>query len=157
MMSRIERPGTLFLALETNSIMTNASISDLRCAGESQYLVSVITAILLGAPLAACTTLAGREHRPAAPSYECMRAVVSEKLPPDLPEKRAHCLGAGLIARYCSVSEAYLAGAGKELRDVLGAGDADWTDWQADRAGIDCARHVQDDSGIASCCAERGH
>jgi hypothetical protein len=137
--------------------MTNASTSDLRCAGESQHLISVITVILLVAPLAACTTLAGREHRPAAPSYECMRAVVNEKLPADLPEKRAHCLGAGLIARYCSVSEAYLAGAGKELRDVLGAGDADWTDWQADRAGIDCARHVQDDSGIANCCVERGY
>jgi hypothetical protein len=58
---------------------------------------------------------------------------------------------------HCNLSEAYLAGAGKELRDLLGAGDAEWTDWQADRAGVDCARHAQDDSGIADCCAERGY
>jgi hypothetical protein len=86
-----------------------------------------------------------------------MQAVVNDKLPPDLLERHAHCLAGGLIARYCSVSEAYLAGAGKELRDLLGAGDAQWTDWRADRVGIDCARHVQNDLELASCCATRGY
>jgi hypothetical protein len=86
-----------------------------------------------------------------------MRAVVHEKLPPDLPERRAHCLAGGLIARYCSIGEAYLAGAGKELRDLLGAGDAQWSDWRADRAGIECARLVENDAGLAHCCSTRGY
>jgi hypothetical protein len=86
-----------------------------------------------------------------------MQAVIREKLPPDLPEDRAHCLGAGLIARYCSITEAYLAGSGKELGDLLGRGDAQWADWRADRSGIDCAREAQDDARLAECCERRGY
>jgi hypothetical protein len=86
-----------------------------------------------------------------------MRAVVSEKLPADLPEKRAHCLASGLIARYCSVSEAHLAGAGKELRDLLGDGNAETGDLRANRAGIDCAREAEDDERLARCCSDRGY
>lgn len=85
-----------------------------------------------------------------------MRAVIAEKLPPDLPDKRAHCLAGGLIARYCSVGESYLAGIGKELSDLLGAGDAEWSDWQADRAGIRCAREGANDEALARCCESRG-
>ena len=70
-----------------------------------------------------------------------MEAVIKEKLPADLPDKRAHCLAGGFIARYCSITEAYLAGAGKEMRDLFSRGDsAEWKDWQADRVGIKCAR-----------------
>lgn len=86
-----------------------------------------------------------------------MRAVVRDNVPEGLPEQRAHCLAAGLIARYCSTGEAYLAGAGKELRDLLGKGEATWDDWRADRAGIDCARSASDDAAVAQCCAERGY
>lgn len=86
-----------------------------------------------------------------------MQAVVQDKLPSGLPDPRAHCLASGLIARYCSGGEAYLAGAGKELRDLLGAGDAEWADWRADRAGIDCARSASDDDALATCCANRGY
>ena len=86
-----------------------------------------------------------------------MKAVVAEKLPENLPDARAHCLAAGLIARYCSVSEAYFAGMGKELRDLLGAGDAEWRDWRADRAGIACAKLAADDGALASCCSSRGY
>lgn len=86
-----------------------------------------------------------------------MRAVVEQKLPTALPEKRAHCLASGLIARYCSVSEAHLAGTGKELRDLLGAGDAESGDLRANRAGIDCARQSQDDHALTRCCSERGY
>lgn len=86
-----------------------------------------------------------------------MKAVVQDKLPAGLPDRRAHCLAAGLIARYCSRSEAYLAGAGKELRDLLGAGDAEWADWRADRVGIQCARQASDDAALAACCEERGY
>ena len=81
-----------------------------------------------------------------------MQAVLQEKLSVDLPDKHTHCMAGGFIARYCSVGEAYFAGAAKELQDLLGAGDAQWSDWRADRTGIDCARHARDDDEIASCC-----
>lgn len=86
-----------------------------------------------------------------------MKSAVREKIPTGLPDSRAHCLASGLIARYCSGSEAYLAGAGKELRDLLGAGDAEWSDWRADRTGIDCARHATDDAALVTCCKDRGY
>ena len=86
-----------------------------------------------------------------------MEAVLSEKLPKGLPDKRAHCLAGGLVSRYCSITEAYLAGAGKEVRDLLGHGDAEWKDWQADRVGIECAREVTDDAALVECCSARGY
>ena len=86
-----------------------------------------------------------------------MQAVLKEKLQADLPDKRAHCLAGGLISRYCSITEAYLAAAGKEVRDLLSQGDAEWQDWRADRAGIGCARQAPDDAAVAACCAERGY
>ena len=86
-----------------------------------------------------------------------MEAVLREKLPSDLPDKRAHCLAGGLISRYCSITEAYLAGAGKEVRDLLGHGDVEWQDWRADRAGIECARHATDDAALAECCTAQGY
>jgi hypothetical protein len=86
-----------------------------------------------------------------------MDAVVTNKLPADLPDSRAHCMASGLIARYCSRSEAYMAGLGKELRDLLGPGDAEWRDWRADRAGIACAREAKDDTEIATCCSRQGY
>ena len=86
-----------------------------------------------------------------------MRDVLAEKLPAELPDGHAHCLASGLIARYCSFSEAYLAGAGKELRDLLGPGDAEWRDWRADRIGIACAKSAENDAALASCCAAKGY
>lgn len=86
-----------------------------------------------------------------------MQAVVTNKLPADLPDSRAHCMASGLIARYCSRSEAYMAGIGKELRDLLGPGDAEWRDWRADRAGVACERDAKDDAEIAACCSARGY
>ena len=83
-----------------------------------------------------------------------MTAVVRDTLPAaGLPDKRAHCLAAGLIARYCSVGEAYIAGAGKELLDLFGGGDAQWSDRQADRVGIRCASAAISDEQVAACCA----
>jgi hypothetical protein len=81
-----------------------------------------------------------------------MTAVLRQKLPANLPDKRAHCLASGLIARYCSLPEAYLAGIGKEIRDLLGRGDAEWADWRADRVGIACAHRAADDDGLVACC-----
>lgn len=122
-----------------------------------QQLTSIVAALLLPVTLAACAGIPGRPARPAPSSYGCMRAVLEEKVPAGAPDKRTHCLASGLIARYCSVSEAYLAGLGKELRDLVGAGDAEWGDWRADRAGVGCARAVADDAELAECCAARGY
>jgi hypothetical protein len=86
-----------------------------------------------------------------------MHAVVREKLAVGLSDKQEHCRAAGLIARYCSPEEAYMAGAGKELKDMLGSGDAEWADWQADRAGIACAYHATTDTVLAQCCEATGY
>jgi hypothetical protein len=120
-------------------------------------MTRIAAAAVVVANLTACAGVANRAERPARSSYECMQVVLREKLPPDLPDKHAHCLAGGLIARYCSVTEAYLAGAGKEVRDLLGAGDAEWRDWSADRVGIQCAREVADDAKLEACCTLRGY
>ena len=83
-----------------------------------------------------------------------MRTVVESKVDTQVPDKRKHCLAAALIARYCSISEAYLAASGKELADLLGPGDADWGDWQASRTGIRCARHSSSDTELSLCCQQ---
>lgn len=90
-----------------------------------------------------------------------MQAVLRQQLPvpnplPDsqAPDSLSHCLAAGFIARYCSVSEAYLASVGKELKDLMGAGDAQWRDLRSDRHGIRCARAVRNDSELRQCCLQ---
>ena len=119
--------------------------------------VRICVAVVTVANLTACATIANRPPRLAHSSYGCMQAVLRDKLPADLPDKRAHCLAGGLISRYCSITEAYLAGAGKEVRDLLGWGDAEWADWRADRVGIECARESADDGSLAACCSVRGY
>jgi len=104
-----------------------------------------------------CASIPNPPPRLGASSYSCMEAVVKDKLPARSPDKRAHCLAAGLIARYCSRSEAYIAGAGKEVRDMFTGGDAEWADWRADRAGIRCALHAADDPALAACCTGSGY
>ena len=83
-----------------------------------------------------------------------MRAVVRDKLPQALPDKQAHCLAAGLIAHYCSRSEAYLAGYGKEFTDIFDGGDPEIGDIRADLLGIRCARHSPALGDLAGCCAD---
>lgn len=102
--------------------------------------------------LAGCNNI---QPRPAVSSLGCMQAVRAQ-WPTELPDKRLHCLVAAQIARQCSVGEAYLAGMGKELRDLFGAGDADWNDWGADRAGVQC-RTSTDSVELDACCAQRGY
>ena len=82
-----------------------------------------------------------------------MRATVAAKVPAHLGDKHRHCLAAGMIARYCSLSEAKLASWGKEFEDALGRGDADRRDLDADYAGIACARAASDDEALRRCCA----
>jgi hypothetical protein len=114
--------------------------------------LKITLGILLVAALAGCGTVPQRPPRLAASSYGCMSAVLKQKLPSSLPDKRAHCLASGLIARYCSLPEAYVAGIGKEVRDLFTGGDVEWGDWRADRVGIACARRAADDASLAVCC-----
>lgn len=102
--------------------------------------------------VSACTSL---QPRPAVSTLGCMQAVRAQ-LPDKGADKRLHCLASAQIARQCSVGEAYLAGVGKELRDLFGAGDAEWDDWRADRAGVRCGR-ASDATTIEVCCAQRGY
>lgn len=113
---------------------------------------ALVSAVALA--LTACVSVPNRPVRLEHSSYGCMSQVLKQKVPTNLPDKQTHCLASGLIARYCSLSEAYLAGAGKEFRDLLGFGDAQWSDWVADRRGISCARRAASDEALAACCAE---
>jgi hypothetical protein len=110
-------------------------------------------ALLLLCCLTACSSV---QPRPATSSYGCMQAVRAQ-LPASDSDKRQHCLVSAYIAQQCSVTEAYLAGIGKELRDLFGHGDAEWADWQADRAGVSCGRMQSDAAALQACCAARGY
>ncbi len=83
-----------------------------------RHALGVLVATAL---LTACAAAPGVQ-RLSPSSLGCMRAVVRDKLPQNLPDKQAHCLAAGLIARYCSVPEAYVAGYGKDSPMSLTAG-----------------------------------
>ena len=112
------------------------------------------TGVLLSTLLAACATAPGVQRLQAS-SLGCMRAAVREKLPPNLPDKQAHCLASGLIARYCSRPEAYLAGYGKEFSDLFDGGDPEIGDIRADLMGLHCAARVTSDTDLAACCARQ--
>ncbi len=81
-----------------------------------------------------------------------MQRARDEKLPVGLDDEMKHCVAAGLIARYCSRTEAWLASVGKEIEDVFGRGDAQWADLQADRSGVTCARAASSDQDLRQCC-----
>ena len=95
---------------------------------------------------------ASQAARPTTSSYGCMVAE-RDALPADMPDEQKHCVASGLIARHCSVSEANMAGLGKEFQDLFTGGDASWADWKMDRKGMSCARDAPDDAAIARCCA----
>jgi hypothetical protein len=95
---------------------------------------------------------ASQAPRPASSSYGCMVAE-RDALPAGLPDEQKHCVASGLIARHCSVSEANMAGLGKELQDLFSSGDASWADWKMDRKGVGCAQNAPDDATVVQCCA----
>jgi hypothetical protein len=97
------------------------------------------------------TACAVAPTRPANSSYGCMQAVHTQ-LTAIIDDKQQHCLASALIAQQCSLAEAYLAGLGKELRDFFGKGDAAWSDWQADLAGITCAKNNNHRPALEACC-----
>lgn len=69
------------------------------------------------------------------------------------PDYVEHCMAAGSIARYCSVTEAGIASVGKEVLDLFTGGDAEWRDLMSDKRGIQCARKTQTDLELSACCA----
>jgi hypothetical protein len=109
----------------------------------------------LAVVMAGCATLPDAPPRLASTPLGCMRATVAAKVPAQFGDKHRHCLAAGMIARYCSLSEARLASWGKEVEDAIGPGDADRRDLDADYVGIGCARESPDDAALARCCAAR--
>ena len=110
---------------------------------------SSIAVLILG--LARRLRVGSRSARALVGRLRC-RQPLDQHLPAGLTDKRAHCIAGGLIARFCSPAEARLAGLGKELRDAFGSGDADWSDWQATRAGVRCAAAAADVASIIACC-----
>jgi len=101
--------------------------------------------------LCGCVPLRGNP-RAAPSSLGCMQTV-RDRLPTHLPDKQTHCLATSLISSHCSVSEAYLAGVGKEFLDLFDGGDAEWGDLRADWGGVRCARAASSDAEAAQCCA----
>jgi hypothetical protein len=115
----------------------------LRCA--------LLAAVFLIAT-AACAPLTRYEPRLARSSVGCMQAARARSLLPGQPDYVEHCMAAGTIARYCSVTEAAMASVGKEVIDVFTAGDAEWRDLMSDKRGVSCARHSQNDVEMSACC-----
>ena len=112
----------------------------------------VVAGLVATALLGGCAAAPGVQ-RLSGSSLGCMRAVVRDKLPQNLPDKQAHCLAAGMIAHYCSRPEAYLAGYGKEFTDIFDGGDPEIGDIRADLLGIRCAAAGPTTAALASCCA----
>ena len=124
----------------------------IRRGAAAPFALCSALASLAAACLAGCTSAAGAQRLETS-SLGCMRAVVAQKVPHGIPDKAAHCLAAGSIARYCSRPEAYLASVGKELEDLVDlSGDFEWADLKADRLGVGCAAHVSSDAALAECC-----
>jgi hypothetical protein len=116
----------------------------------SDYPLFFTVLALLG--LAGCAHIPNRPPRPAVSTLGCAEFVVNQMVPKNRPDKMLHCLAAGFIARYCSPTEARMAGVGKEVRDLFTGGDAEWADLKADWKGIRCAEHAGDDDAVNACC-----
>jgi hypothetical protein len=115
----------------------------------SRLLLPLVLLPLLMLTLVGC---ASQAERPTTSSYGCMVAE-RDALPAGLSDDQKHCVASGLIARHCSVSEANMAGLGKELQDLFTGGDASWADWKMDRVGMSCAHDAPSDEAVVQCCA----
>jgi hypothetical protein len=114
------------------------------CAMRTKDQVWLLTALLAG-----CST---NPERPAQSSAGCAESVINRDLPSQLADKLAHCVAGGLIARYCSPTEARLAGIAKEVRDLFTGGDVELADVQATFAGVQCAQSAPDLADLEACC-----
>jgi len=106
--------------------------------------------MLAAAVVSGCVAI---PDRPARSTLGCAEVAVQRDLRAGLPDKLEHCIAGGLIARYCSRTEARLAGVGKEIRDAFTGGDVELADIEATFAGVRCARDVHDVTAIEQCCA----
>jgi hypothetical protein len=112
--------------------------------------MSVATSLLA----AGCAPLPTYEPRAGKSSLGCMEsAIAGRDLETSTDDAEAHCIAAGLIALRCSVTESWIAGVGKELRDLLGRGDAQFQDLRNDARGVECARSTGKD-GLDACCRQ---
>lgn len=118
--------------------------------GNSGWPAAAVAALAIC--LGACAPLPSYEVRAARSSLGCMRSALAAHGALPAVDSEAHCLAAGLIARHCSITEAWLASLGKEVIDLLGPGDAEWRDLAADGRGIACARRAPNDAALAACC-----
>mgnify|MGYP003640430315 CR=1 FL=1 len=55
---------------------------------------------------------------------------------PGVSDKWKHCALSCLLARRCGAEDSFLLGIIKELADVVGPGNAEWADLQADLNGV---------------------
>jgi len=113
---------------------------------------SIALLCLVALTQTACAPLAVQQSRAAQSSLGCMRAAIASVNLYGRPDREQHCIAAGLIAHRCSVTEAWLASYGKELRDLFGRGDVEWRDLRSDRQGIDCARSATEQDALVACC-----
>jgi hypothetical protein len=112
--------------------------------------MSVTTSLLASG----CAPLPTYEARADKSSLACIESAIAGRNLEALPDDaEAHCIAAGLIALRCSVTEAWIAGVGKELRDLLGPGDAEIKDLRNDARGVECARATGKD-GLDACCRQ---
>lgn len=100
-----------------------------------------------------CAPLPTHEPRAGKSSLGCMQSAIAGRNLESMRDVEAHCIAAGLIALRCSVTESWLAGVGKELRDLLGPGDAEFKDLRSDAHGVACARATGKD-GLDACCRQ---
>lgn len=91
-----------------------------------------------------CLAVAGCATMPRAPAGTCLQRTVDALDLGGLPDGRKHCVASAAIARQCGRGTAWLAGFAKELSDLLGRGDFERRDLEADRAGRACAATTQD-------------
>ena len=73
-----------------------------------------------------------------------------------LPDSRLHCLASGTIALRCGRVSAWVAGYGKEIADLVGPGDFERRDFQANAAGRRCAGRAENEQDLVPCCAGAG-
>ncbi|HPF26471.1 MAG: hypothetical protein R3F58_15490 [Steroidobacteraceae bacterium] len=98
----------------------------------------------------------------------CARSAMQSVDFAGMPDKQAHCIASGLIARRCGARYARLAGVGKEWLDLFGGGDASRDDLRADADGRACAARIKaaaatpDDAdptefrtALTACCVDR--
>lgn len=116
-----------------------------------------------------CLTTAACATMPRAPAGSCLQQTVNALDLDGLPDGGKHCVASAAISQRCGRGTAWLAGYAKEISDLLGPGDFEHRDLEADRAGRACAAttqdgrsrtmdpHAVDQPVLERCCAAVGY